>query len=108
LFKDIATLIYLAKSVDSEGFPTETPTNYEVFVEKKSIKRSEFYASMQAGMKPSIAFNLRIEDFEATKHIVDLQAVYATKITYDGATYDILRDYSVDDAMTELTCGKAV
>lgn len=105
MFKDIAKLIYISSTTtDADGFPIVAETSYDEYVEKASVKRSEFYASMQTGMRPSIVFKIRSEDFEETKHIVNTKAVYASIIEYDGARYNIIRNYTVGDGMTELVC----
>ena len=105
MFKDIANLIYTTETEDSDGYAIETDVKTEVFVNKKSVTRSEFYTAMQSGMRPSVVFELRIEDYELTKHIVNGKALFADKVEYDEAIYDILRTYSKNESMIELTCG---
>ena len=104
MFKDIANLITTTIGEDADGYPSNTEVKQEVFVNKKSVKRSEYYAAMQSGMKPEIVFELRIEDFELTKQIIDDKAVYADTVEYDGAKYGIIRTYSPSDSMIELVC----
>ena len=104
MFKDIANLIYTQIENDDEGCPVETEEKTEVYVEKMSVTRTEFYRAMKLDRKPTAVFKVRLEDFELTKHIVGKKAVYATKLEYDEAIYDIIRDYSPDGAMTELIC----
>jgi uncharacterized membrane protein YcgQ (UPF0703/DUF1980 family) len=105
MFKDIANLLYVTSTKDVDGFLIETEEKTEVYVNKKSVTRSEFYTAMQAGMKPSIVFELRVEDFEMTLHMENNKPVYAQKIEYDGFVYEIIRTYSKNDSMIELTCG---
>ncbi len=104
MFKDIANLVYVIEKNDSDGFPIKSEVKTEVFVDKKSIKRSEFYTAMQVGMKPSIAFEIRPEDWELSRHIEKNKVLYAQKIEFDGGTYDIIRTYE-DGSMVELVCG---
>lgn len=104
MFKDVAKLKYIVHSADADGISTETLTSYDVYVEKKSVKGVEFYASMQTGIRPSIVFKLRNEDWEVTRHIVNAKAVYAELVEYDSATYKIVREYTVGDGMTEIVC----
>ncbi len=104
MYKDIGTLQYIEHGQDKDGFPKDHEIPYEVYLRVMSVKRSEFYAAMQAGHKPSIVFGIRTEDYEQTKHIVDNKAIYAQKMVYDGATYNIVRTYQKSGSETELTC----
>lgn len=94
MFKDIAYLIIEEKTKDEDGFPIIVNTKREIFVNKKSITRSEFYASMQVGIKPTIVLEVRVEDFDT-----------ANKVEYEGNTYDIIRTYQKNDNLIELVCG---
>lgn len=106
MWKDTAKLIYLKEVEDTDGFNVlQEDQTYEVFVNKKSVKRAEFYAAMQAGMKPSIVFEIKSIEFESTKHLVEDKAVYAQKVEFDGYKYDIIRTYSEKEEITELVCG---
>ncbi len=90
---------------DEYDYPIFEDVKTEVFVEKLSVTRSEFYTAMQSGMKPSIVFKVWYDDFELTRHDVDGKPVYADKVEYDGNTYNILRTYSKDETVLELVCG---
>lgn len=100
-----ATLIYKGTGTDDDGFDIESITGYEVYASVESVKRTEFYSAMQAGMKPAIMMSVRAEDYEQTKHIVDKTAVYAQAVELDGAEYNIIRAYTADNGMVELTLG---
>lgn len=105
MFKDIANLIYTTEMQDEEGYPIQAEVKTEVFVNKKSVARTEFYIAMQSGMKPSVIFELRTEDYELTKHVVNSKTLFADKVEYDGGQYDIIRTYAKGESMIELTCG---
>ncbi len=100
MFKDIAELIYYTVV---DGVPTEQ--SLEVFVNKKSVYGSEFYTSYQSGINTTCIFELRSEDYELTRTIEEgtNKALYATRIRYEGALYDIVRPY-IKNGMVELTC----
>lgn len=101
MFKDIAQLIVYDTTQD------ETHENYyDVYVNKKSVSRQEFYASYQVGVNLSCIFELRTEDYEMTKLIEDgtNRPMYATKIKFENCVYDIVRSYDKPNGMTELTC----
>ena len=78
----------------------------EVFAEKKSVTRQEFYASYQVGINPSCTFEINADDWELTKTIEEdtFRPLYATNVEWEGARYDIIRTYEKND-MVELTCG---
>lgn len=98
-------LIKTQQGKDEDGYDIEVAIETEVFLEKMSVKRSEYYAAMQAGMKPSVMFKLRLPDFELTRSVENGREVYATKVRYDGVVYEILRTYTADNSFVELTCG---
>ena len=50
-WRDIATLVGVKKTVNENGYKVEAEARREVFVNKKSATRSEFYAAKQAGDK---------------------------------------------------------
>jgi hypothetical protein len=103
LFKDIGNLLY-DSLVNSEIITVDT----EVFLNKKSVSGTEFYKAVQSGVTPSITFETRTSDFELTRHIEadTSKPLYATRVKYDGAVYDIIRTYdkpNVDD-ITVIVC----
>jgi hypothetical protein len=90
MFNEIINLIYY--TVDGTS-PQEN--SVEVYANKESITRQEFYMSFQSGLKPSIMFKVRLEDFEMTRNINQStkKEQYATKVLYNGAKYDIIRTF---------------
>lgn len=65
----------------------------EIFVEVKSVGRSEFYQAMAKGLKPEIVFVL--EDYEDYEN--------ETELEYNSVRYKILKTYKTDHRL-ELTC----
>ena len=100
-----AVLIYKNKTTDSCGFDAEEEQRYCIYANMQSVKRTEFYSAMQAGLKPSISIITRIEEFEQTKHIVNKKPIYAQAVEIDGAEYKIIRTYCKDTGTIELTLG---
>ena len=89
------------KVVDGEV----TPQTVTVWAEKSSVKRTEFYTSYQSGLNPQIVFNLRLSAYKLSLVIEDSgEKRYASQVTFDGTTYNIIRTYETDD-MVELVCG---
>ena len=104
MISETAELIYVFNDRDLDGFPVTDTVETEVYVREKSVKRTEFYEAMRSGITPQIIFELRQEDFELTAHMENGKKVYASKVRYDGAEYDIIRAYKNDRSMIELTC----
>lgn len=105
MYKDIGTLLYIEEVPNNKGIPIKTTIEYEVFLSKKSIARSEFYLGNQAGMNPTIAFETRVDDFEQTKHIKNGKPLYAQQIEFEDCIYNIIRTYQKNDELIELVCG---
>lgn len=95
LFRDVADLIAVERGEDADGYDVETETRTEVFVDVRSVKRSEFYRSLQAGRKLDIAFLLRACDYDGQE-----------RVGYGGKVYRVVRDYSEDGETVELNCSE--
>ena len=65
-----AVLLVVAIKKDADGFPTETEKEIPVYVREKSVTRSEFYAALREGIAVKTVFEIRIEDFEQSAHMV--------------------------------------
>lgn len=105
MFDEEATLYYIVNNKDDDGFPVQNKREFEVYVREKSVGRTEFYEALRSGMSASITFDVRIEDWEQTRHITENKKIaYASKVIYDGAEYDIIRTYKTDRSMIQLVC----
>lgn len=102
----IANLIYTTTGDDGDGFDADTEVKTEVFAKMKSVKYTQKYLAMQAGVHPEIALEIRMEDWELTKHIVNKMLKYATKVDIDGAIYNITDNYTKDGSKVILTLGR--
>lgn len=102
----IANLIYVTTTDDGEGFDIDKETTTEVFATQKSVKYTQKYLAMQVGQNPEIILEIRSEDWELTKHIVNDMPEYATKADIDGAVYKIISNYSPDGTKVLLTLGR--
>jgi len=100
-----ASLVIGSETIDKDGFPIITEEKIEIFVNEKSVTRTEFYSAMQSGIKPSVVFEVHTEDFELSRRTIGSKPVYAEKIEYKGFVYDVIRTYSKDNFIIELTCG---
>lgn len=93
LFRDTARLITAEAEEDAEGYETVCESASEVFVDVKSVRREEFYRSMQAGVELTIAFDMRACDYGGQ-----------SRVEYDGKQYRVVRTFSPDGEMLELNC----
>lgn len=110
-----AILIVVENSQDEDGYAEEIKTEYPaLIVRERSVTYNEMYKLGSFGLQmvtsisviPKIILTIRREDWEQTGHINDAgRKEYATKIIYDGAEYDIIREYHTDRSLAELTCG---
>lgn len=97
-FSDKITLKSVTHSTDADGYPTTTTTTKEVWANKKSVTRSEFYAANANGINATIAFEVNAEDYNGQR-----------LVTYNDKEYDVVRAYQKGEGVFELTCSdKAV
>ena len=91
------TLIKQKYDSDSIGNkkPTLTETKTEVYCNKKSISRAEFYNANSTGLKPSIVFVVNTFEYDGQK-IVE----------FENQCYKVLRTYGPSLDYTELICEK--
>ena len=99
-----ATLLVVTNTKNENGYPVQTTEEIPVYVRKKSAVRTEYYEALRSGFTVKMVFEVRQEDFKKSQHTENGKKVYATKIIYDGSTYDIIRTYEPDKAMIELIC----
>lgn len=116
MFNPEAELIVITNGKDEDGFPKEETIRYPVLVlEEKSVTYAEKYLAANRGAtsaarvmaEPRIILVIRQEDWEETARVNEEthRKEYATQIDYDGATWDIIRDFRRNRSTVELTCG---
>lgn len=93
LWCDVAKLITITKIVDDIGDTIETEIEKEVFVNKKSIRQSEYYQALSTGLKPELMLEVRTIEYEDEENI-----------KYNNKNYNIIRAYSKNGEVTELIC----
>ncbi len=96
MFKDIVTLISITTTTDEIGDIVEVENEREVFANKKSIKQSEYYQALSAGLKPEVTFTMHSFEYEAEKIL-----------KYNGKPYNIIRTFEKGDFI-ELICEAVV
>lgn len=101
-----AQLIWNELEKNENGFPVKKPHTVDVYVDEKEIVRSEFYDAMRSGIAVKKILELRVEDYELSRHVDDNgKTAYATEIKYEDMSYKIIRTYKRCKAKIELTCG---
>lgn len=77
----------------TNGFPSETTTESEVYAKRHSVARSEYYAAKAAGAQTDIAFTIRIADYSGQ-----------SELEHNSTVYDVVRTYELDSESIDLTC----
>lgn len=83
---DVIYLISVTKERDSDGFSTETESEYKCFAEVKDVKYTEYYQASLAGMTASVVASINYADYK-------IPAVRPSKVRIDDTTYKIIRKY---------------
>lgn len=84
----------ITPGTDEAGFQKdEVNVIKDVWCTEYSIRMTEFYASQASDIKPRIILELRIEDWELSKHKVGNKQEYASKVEYDDCIYDVIRTF---------------
>jgi SPP1 family predicted phage head-tail adaptor len=81
------------------GFSTEKVTSEKtVWADKRSVKRTEFYAAGANNRRADIAFGVNTDEYSEDQTVVE----------FKGVTYEVLRSYIPPDDPdhTELICSK--
>lgn len=96
MWSDQITLISITQTVDEIGDTEEKETETTIFANKKSIRQSEYYNALSAGLKLEIAFEVHSYEYSGEK-----------KLSYNLKKYNIIRTYEKGD-FTELICEAVV
>lgn len=92
MFKDTIKLISVTTTTNAMGDVIEARTERQIFASKKSIKQSEYYQAMSAGLKPEIAFVVHAFEYKGE-----------VKLLYGTEEYKIIRTYE-KGLFAELIC----
>lgn len=80
-------------------------TSKEIFCEKSSCSRSEFYQAYGVGLQPKLNIDIDPEDYESMSIVSGGKMITPQRLTFNGATYNILRTYQKDESTLSLTVG---
>lgn len=93
----MAILIAESPSTNGVGDTICEETRTEIFCNKKSIKRAEFYQAASSGFKPEVLLEIYNFDYNGEK-----------KVEFENKVYQIIRTYEPDSEIIELTLEAAV
>lgn len=88
---DTLYLLTTTYTPDKYGVPVPTATKSEVFCERGSVTRNEFFEAGRNGFNPEYVFRVFKGDYQGE-----------SICEYDGLTYSIYRTYETDDDYIEL------
>lgn len=96
MWKDQITLIAVTSSGNDIGDTVETETQSTIFANKKSIRQSEYYQALSAGLKAAITFEIHSFEYSGQK-----------KLEHNSIDYNIIRTFEKGDFL-ELICEAVV
>lgn len=88
---DVLKLFKTTYVNDKYGVPKPVNEAVEVFCERQSVTRSEFFNAGRNGLNPEYVFTVFKGDYEGE-----------TVLEYDGKTYSVYRAYETDSDYIEL------
>ena len=91
LMDDVLKLIQTTYTENDAGIQIPTNTAHEVFCQKRSVSRNEFFNAGRNGLNPAFVFIVFKGDYEGE-----------SICEYDGLTYSIYRTYETGDDYMEL------
>lgn len=84
MYDDVATLITYGESdFDEYGNEEITTTKTDVFVQPRGVYASEFYNAAQAGIKPTITFDISNRGDYSGQNVVEWHDKFYTVIRVD-------------------------
>ena len=83
---DTIRLIWEEIGKDEDGFEKNEEVSIDAFCKEKSVTRMEAYESMRAGVSVQAVFEIRQEDWEETRHIVNGKPEYARKAEHEKSS----------------------
>lgn len=93
-FDDQIQLVALTHEI-VDGFAVEHQTRTEVWADRKSVTRAEYYQATQSGVKADIVFTVNAIDYDGQSVVV-----------CDDVEYDVIRTYQSELDHIDLTCSR--
>ena len=94
LFREVINLISSTDGENDLGDPIKVLTKGpNVFADKQSIRQSEFYQAMAAGLRPEITLVIRTIEYNQEPFL-----------EFNNKNYTIIRTYEKENEFIELIC----
>ena len=93
-FDDRLTLVALTHDIVG-GFSVESQTRTEVWADRRSVTRAEYYQATQSGIKADIVFTVNAIDYSGQ-----------SLVECNGVAYDVVRTYQTETDHIDLTCSQ--
>lgn len=77
----------------------------EVFAERKSLTRNEFYSAINVNLSPKWVFEMSPDEYSLADVDLDGVIYHATHVKYEGHKLNIIRTYEKSYTSMELTVG---
>lgn len=104
MFKDVLNLISITTTVNAVGDSIEAESKKEVYADKQSIKRNEFYQAAATGLRPELMFIIRTIDYSQEPRLeypVDSEKYYTIIRIYEkGEFIELISQGLVNNATT--------
>lgn len=85
---------------------TEVKTKkIELWAEKKSVTRTEYYAAIASKLKPKYVFDINPEEYHLADETIDEKTYHATHVQYEGFLLEIIRTFDKSMDSMEMTVG---
>ena len=93
LWRDTVDLVSITYIENAMGDSIETETSKTIYANKKSIRQSEFYQAAMTDLRPELMFEVRSEEYDDEP-----------KLIFNNKSYNIIRVFSKNGEIVELTC----
>ena len=92
---EIIKLVTSTTAPNEVGIPVETTTSVDVYADRKSVKRTEYYAANAAGSRADVTFVVNADDYSGQM-----------RVEHGSEKYEVTRAYQAGLGRVELTCAK--
>ena len=101
----IKLITVTGRTKNRNGFETEEEyQENEIFAESKSVRRTEYYAALQAGVRATQIFGVHPEDYQMGCIVKDNKTYRPSRVIHEGTEYRIVRTYCKSIDSMEITC----
>ena len=91
--REMIELISVKTERNSNGYPVTTEVATSCVAVVKSVKYTEYYEALRAGVEPTVIFEIFRYDYSGQKFV-----------DWNGVRYRVIRAYLKPDDFAELTC----